>query len=42
MSKQYNLSSNKQESLHVPVYVQICDDGDFMTSLPYERVLAPP
>ena len=33
MSKQYNLHSTKPDSIQVPVQVQLCDDGEFMTHL---------
>ena len=33
MSKQYNLRSTKPDSIQLPVQVQLCDDGEFMTHL---------
>ena len=33
MSKQYNLRSTKPDSIQLPVQVQLCDDGEFMTRL---------
>ena len=33
MSKQYNLRSNKPDSVQLLVQVQLCDDGEFMTHL---------
>ena len=33
MSKQYNLRSTKPDSIQLPVQVQVCDDGEFMTHL---------
>ena len=33
MSKQYNLRSTKLDSIQLPVQVQLCDDGEFMTRL---------
>ena len=33
MSKQNNLRSTKPDSIQLPVPVQLCDDGEFMTRL---------
>ena len=33
MSNQYNLHSNKPDSVQLPVQVQLCDDCEFMAHL---------
>ena len=32
-AKQYNLRSNKQEQVHMPIHKQLCDDREFLTEM---------